>query len=147
MASFGQLIFMAIVLGFWCALTQVPAVLVITFTHRNFSILTSVPYWIANGASALPSILGLAIFLGIYPLLKAPGEGAIAGLFFVFGGALMMSVGAARFAYQYPEIEQSVFWDSFKVGLAPYLIAIVLYALIFVLALANAYWRGEGAGK
>jgi hypothetical protein len=55
----------------------------------------------------------------------------------------MMSVGAARFAYQFPEIKQSVFWDSFKVGLAPYLIFLVFYVWV----VAVEYWRGEGAGK
>jgi hypothetical protein len=143
MASFGQLILLVMVLGFGCALTQLPAVLVITFTHRNFSILTTAPYWIANAASALPSILGLVIFLVIYPLLKAPGEGAMAGMFFIFGAAFGMSVGAARIAYQFPEIKQSVFWDSFKVGLAPYLIAILFYVWV----VAVEYWRGEGAGR
>ena len=143
MASFGQLILLIMVMGFGCALTQLPAMLVITFTHKNFSILTTGPYWIANAASALPSILGLVIFLVIYPLLKAPSEGAMAGMFFIFGAAFGMSVGAARFAHQYPEIKESVFWDSFKVGLIPYLIALVFYLWV----VAVEYWRGEGAGK
>lgn len=130
MAHSAAVLYVIFALGVWFLAMHLPSLIVIFFTHKNYSILLSADYWIVSLASSLPSIIGLVLFIALYPLFKAPGEGAMAGLWFLFVGALMMVIGSARFAYRYPATGDALFWDAFKFGCWPYLIMIGIYCLL-----------------
>jgi hypothetical protein len=57
----------------------------------------SAGYWISVGGAWLPSLIGLVLFIVIYPLTNAPGEGGIAGLWFIFVGLAMMAIQSVRY--------------------------------------------------
>jgi hypothetical protein len=131
----GPVIYIVLALLLWFTLMLVPSALVIFFTHKNYLVLKSPQFWQIAGATCLPSVIGLVVFLAIYPFLKASGEGGIAGLAFIFVGAMMFCISTARYAYRYPNVESFSFLDAAKFGSWPYLIGLGVAAIVMVLAL------------
>ena len=127
-------VYIVIALLLWFFMMLVPSILVIFFTHKNYLIMKSPQFWQIAGATCLPSIIGLVLFLVLYPFFKAPGEGGIAGLAFIFIGAVMFCISTARYCYRYPNVGNVILFDAIKFGSWPYLIGLGLAAIVMVMA-------------
>jgi hypothetical protein len=122
MTKTSGVLYIVVALTLWFGAMHLPSVLVVFLTHKKYSLLASGQYWLVSAGAALPSLVGLVLFVALYPVFKGPGEGAIAGLWFVIVGAIMMSVASARYVYRFPEVPEPSLWECVRFGLWPYLI-------------------------
>ena len=126
MATFFGTLGLLAACAFFVFLFLLPSVVAIFFTTKDFGLLFSSGYWISVCGSWTLSVIGLVLFIIIYPLTKAPGEGGIAGLWFLFVGLLMMAIQSVRYVLSVYRGEPSGFWDAVKFGAWPYAIMLVI---------------------
>lgn len=141
MTSIAGLIQLLVAGAFLISLLLTPSFLTILFTSRNFEIVLSIGYWISAAGASFPYVLGLLLFLLIYPFTKAPPKGAMAGLWFIVIGLGMMCIQSVRFVLKLNKGEDPSFWDAVVFSSWPYVIILALYGLAI---LGNIYsnWRG-----
>jgi hypothetical protein len=123
-----------------------PSMITIYMTSKNFGLLLSAGYWTTVGGAWAPHLIGLILFLVIYPMTKAPGEGGIAGLWFIFLGFGSMTVQSIRYVLKTNKGETLEFWDVVKLSLWPYGILLVLMILVVLVGLFFT-WRDKSGSN
>jgi hypothetical protein len=132
--------------AFFVFLFLIPSMVTIFFTTKDMRLLVSSGFWLSVCGSWTPSVVGLILFIIIYPLTKAPGEGGIAGLWFLYVGLLMMAIQSVRYVLTIHRGEPSGYLDAVKFAAWPYGIMLVLLAITTLVGMF-IMWRDKSGHR